>query len=177
MRAIRSKTAKIFGSIIFVLFVICVPLLTYTQYFVFAANDPANYYSFRSDLTVVSNYLNGSGSPENGTPANKLPRDYVNPHTKQNTYLVLDKFSVQTTDYLTSFDAANPSDPRNQPYTQVDPEDSWKLSGLKSGDQIVFAQSSIFDVTKFKQYHPEAHKKLEVRNKFLQAVLAVYEIK
>ena len=83
---------------------------------------------------------------------------------------------MQTVDYFTSIDAANPGNPKNQPYTQVDPEDSWKLTGLQPGDKLVFTQSSIFDIKKFKQYHPEAKLTLEQRNKFNQTVMAIYVI-
>ena len=76
---------------------------------------------------------------------------------------------MQTIDYVTS-DVGNP-------YTQVDPEDSWKLIELKINDKIVFTQSSIFDIKKFKQYHPEAQLNQETRNKFGQTVMAVYIIK
>lgn len=95
---------------------------------------------------------------------------------KDKTYLVLDKFSVQTTDYLTSDRYGNFNSPCNVPYKQVDPENSWKLSGLKKGDKIVFTQSSIFDIKKFKQYHPNTSLIKESRNKFGQAVMAVYEV-
>jgi hypothetical protein len=112
-------------------FVVALVSQTYILYFVYAANSPENFYSFRSDLTVVSNYLNEFGD-------------------KNNTYLILDKFSIQTVDYMTTVDGSNPSNPDNQPYKQVDPENSWELTGLKSGDRIVFTQSSIFDIKKFK---------------------------
>lgn len=133
-------------------------LQTYFGYFVYAANSPANFYAFRSDLGPVSEYL-------------------VARCQKASTYLILDKFSVQTTDYMTSDPKGNFSQPCSVPYQQVDPEDSWKLGGLKPGDQLVFTQSTIFDIKKFKAYHPEAVLAKEVRNKFGQAVMAVYEIK
>ncbi len=79
-------------------------------------------------------------------------------------------------EYFTTVDGANPSNPANNPYIQVDPEDSWKLTGLKSGDQMLFTQSSIFDIKKFKQYHPEAQLTKEFRNKFNQTVMAIYLI-
>jgi hypothetical protein len=78
--------------------------------------------------------------------------------------------------------------PKNMPYMQVDPEDSWLSDfdvknghriyeqGLHPGMQVVFTQSSIFDITKFKLHHKNAHLETEVRNKFGQAVLAVYRI-
>ncbi|MBP9686244.1 MAG: hypothetical protein KBD66_00400 [Candidatus Doudnabacteria bacterium] len=163
-------------------FLIGLPLQTYANYFIFAANSPENFYAFRSDLTVVSEYLNEYGN-------------------RKTTYLVLDKFSVQTVDYLTTVDGARACDrteayrvsnctdnPKNQPYTQVDPEDSWLSPhdqkqnkriyehGLEPGTQIVFTQSSIFDIKKFKAFHPNARLTVETRNKFGQAVLAVYTI-
>lgn len=133
-------------------------LQAYTAYFVYAANSPENFYAFRSDLTHVSQYL-------------------IDRCQKDSTYLVLDKFSVQTPDYITMVDARDPQNPCNRPYIQVDPENSWELRDLKKGDQIVFTQSSIFDIKKFKAYHPDAKLTLEYRNKFGQAIMAVYEIK
>lgn len=138
--AFHAKTIVFIGALI---------LQAYILYFVYAANSPENFYSFRSDLTPVSDYLNNTGN-------------------KNSTYLILDKFSVQTADYLTS--------DKGNPYKQVDPENSWELKNLKPGDRLVFTQSSIFDIKKFKQYHPEAKLTLEQRNKFNQAVMAVYTI-
>ncbi|MCL5667214.1 MAG: glycosyltransferase family 39 protein [Patescibacteria group bacterium] len=139
------------------IFVIVLVLQTYFLYFVYAANSPENFYYFRSDLTPVSRYL-----------AQRCD--------KQHTYLILDKFSVQTTDFLTSDPHGNFDSPCNVPYRQVDPENSWQLSALKSGDEIVFTQSSMFDTVKFKQYHPNARLSAETRNQFGQAVMAVYTI-
>lgn len=141
-----------------VVFIAAIILQTFFLYFVYAANSPENFYAFRSDLTVVSDYLKANGH-------------------KGTTYLVLDKFSVQTVDYFTTIDGANPSNPQNQPYTQVDPEDSWKLDGLKTGDEIVFCQSSLFDIKKFKEYHRRAYLVREDRNKFNQTVMAIYQVK
>ncbi len=140
-----------------VAFVLAIILQTYFLYFVYAANSPENFYAFRSDLTVVSEYLKANGH-------------------KGTTYLILDKFSIQTPDYLTMIDGAHPENPANQPYTQIDPENSWQLSGLHKGDEIIFTQSSIFDIKKFKQYHPEAKLVREDRNKFNQTVMAIYQI-
>ncbi len=132
-----------------VAFIVALILQAYFLYFVYAANSPENFYAFRSDLTPVSQYLK-----ENGT--------------KTDTYLILDKFSIQTVDYLTS--------DQGQPYHHVDPERSWQLQDLKSGDKIVFTQSSVFDIKKFKVFHPEAKLSIEQRNKFNQTVMAVYVI-
>ncbi len=71
----------------------------------------------------------------------------------------------------------HPDNPRNLPYIQVDPENAWELKGLKPGDQIVFTQSSVFDIKKFKQSYPNAYLVREDRNKFNQTVMAVYNIK
>ncbi len=145
-----------------VCFVVALTAQSYYAYFVYAANSPENQYAFRADLTPISAYLNQRHAFAGGN--------------KTNTYLILDKFSVQTVDYLTSLNAAHPNDPINQPYVQVDPENSWELPNLRPGDQIVFCQSSLFDITKFKIHHPNARLKIEARNTFEQTVMAVYEI-
>lgn len=138
-------------------FVASLFIQSYALYFIEAANSPENFYAFRSDLTTVSNYLNEHGS-------------------KQNTYLVLDKFSIQTVDYMTSVDGKHPDNERNQPYQQVDPENVWELQNLNPQNEIVFTQSSIFDIRKFKQFHPNSYLSFEVRNKFGQTEMAVYQI-
>ncbi len=156
----RNLVQKAFGLLV-VCFVIGLSLQSFSLYFVYAANSPENLYAFRSDLTIVSKFLNDR---------------YKTGGTKNNTYLILDKFSVQTVDYLTSLDAANPANPINQPYTQVDPEDSWRLTGLKAGDILVFCQSSLFDIKKFKETNPNSKLKLEARNSFGQTIMAIYQI-
>lgn len=153
----RLPLLKIGPLIIAVAFFTALPLQTFALYFIGAYNDPNNFYAFRSDLTVVSSWLKLYGS-------------------KDNTYLVLDKFSVQTPDYLTTVDGAHPENPANQPYVQVDPENSWELKGLKKDDMIVFTQSSIFDIKKFLDYHKNVYPIHTVRNKFGQWVLVVYRV-
>lgn len=155
--ALRRAIVRTALKILAAAFVLALILQTYFAYFVYAYNSPENFYAFRSDLTTVSNYLNAYGN-------------------KNNTYLILDKFSVQTPEYLTSVDGKRPDNPKNQPYVQVDPEDSWKLLNLKHGDKLVFTQSSLFDIKKFKAFHPEARLVLEARNRFGQTVMAVYGI-
>ncbi len=137
-------------------FALALIIQSYYLYFVYAFNSDANFYSFRSDLTPVSQYL-------------------IQRCDKNNTYLVLDKFSVQTTDFLTSNRYGNFEDACNVPYIQVDPENVWQLPSLREGQEVVFTQSSMFDTVKFKQYHPEAHLKQELINKFGQDVLAIYK--
>jgi 4-amino-4-deoxy-L-arabinose transferase-like glycosyltransferase len=139
-------------------FVVALISQAYILYFIEAKNSPDNFFAFRSDLTVVSDYLKEYGH-------------------KETTKLVLDKFSIQTVDYFTSTYGQNPADERNNPYQQVDPEDSWKLTDLTPQDDIVFTQSSIFDITKFKQYHPTAYLVREDKNQFNETVMAVYKVK
>lgn len=158
----KIKLVKTGFKLVLICYVTAFIIQSYSLYFIYAANSAENYYSFRSDLTTVSEFLNN--------------RYLNNKGDKTNTYLILDKFSVQTTDYFTSLDAANPENPINQPYTQVDPEDSWKLSNLKSEDIIIFCQSSLFDIKKFKLYHPNSELINETRNKFGQTIMAVYKI-
>lgn len=143
-------------KLVVICFVAALILQTYFLYFVYAYNDDANFYAFRSDLTPVSQYL-------------------IQRCDKANTYLVLDGFSVQTTDYLTSNRYGNFNDPCNVPYHQVDPERAYLMPTIKHGQQVVFTQSSMFDTIKFKQFHPEARLVLDVQDKFKANVLAVYE--
>lgn len=154
---LRMRLVNASFKVLAACFAVALIFQTYFLYFVYAANSPENFYYFRSDLTPVSKYL----------------KDRCK---KEQTYLILDTFSVQTTDYLTSDWHGNFANECNVPYRQIDPENSWQLSGLKSGDEIVFTQSSVFDTKKFKQYHPEAQLTLEYRNKFNQTVMAVYRI-
>lgn len=153
----RMRMVNLGLKLVVVVFILGLTSQAYFLYFVYAANSPENFYYFRSDLTPVSEYL-------------------VKRCDKAHTYLILDKFSVQTTDYLTSNWHGNFSDPCNVPYKQVDPENSWELKNLTPADEIVFTQSSMFDTKKFKQYHPDAYLQKEVRNKFGQSVLAVYVV-
>jgi len=109
-----------------VLFFSIVALYNFYLYFVVAVGSPYYAYAFRSDLTDVSNYLNQR-------------------NLKDRTYLSLDTFSVQTTDYLTT--------DHNQPYILVDPAHTFEVK-LKKGDQVVFTMSTLFDTKKFCDYHP-----------------------
>jgi hypothetical protein len=48
--------------------------------------------------------------------------------------------------------------------------------GLKSGDEIVFTMSSLFDIKKFKQYHPNVKLKLFEKNTAGKYIMAVYVV-
>ncbi|MEJ0021219.1 MAG: glycosyltransferase family 39 protein [Candidatus Doudnabacteria bacterium] len=129
------------------IFIFTILIYNFALYFGVAATSPDYYYAFRSDLTVVSNYLNHR-------------------NLKDQTYLSLDPYSVQTTDYLTT--------DQNQPYILVDPASTYKVS-LKRGDQVVFTQSTLPDATKFVQFHPNARLARIDSNQFGQTIMLVYQ--
>ncbi len=153
-------------KIVVACFIIALTAQTYILYFVYAYNDDANFYSFRSDLTPVSQYLKDRCAQSEVAGQGS---------TKNTTFLVLDTYSVQTTDYLTSNRYGSLTDPCAVPYVDVDPASSWQLPPLQPGQAVVFTQSTMFDTVKFKQYHPEARLVLDVQDKFKANVLAVYE--
>ena len=129
------------------IFFSAIVVYNFALYFGVAASSAENYYAFRSDLTDVSNYLNQR-------------------NLKDRTYLSLDKFSVQTTDYLTT--------DTNQPYILVDPAHTYEVK-LKKTDQVIFTESTLFDREKFLQYHPTAKLVREDRNQFGQIIMLVYQ--
>ena len=143
----RKMNLKIFLSVFLGLILLTGFLYDFYLYFGISANSPDFYYAYRSDLTVVSNYLN--------------ERDL-----KEKTYLVLDKYSVQTPEFLTAR--------YQQPYILVDPATSYQTQ-LKLGDQIVFTQSTIFDTKKFELYHPETKLIKKEFNQFNQEIMRIYE--
>jgi 4-amino-4-deoxy-L-arabinose transferase-like glycosyltransferase len=116
-------------------------------YFGVAIASPDYYYAFRSDLTEVSHYLNERNQ-------------------KDSTYLSLDKFSVQTVDYLTT--------ENGQPYELLDPQYTYQVN-LDSGDHVVFTMSTLYDITKFVEAHPDAELVLESKNEFGQVIMRVYK--
>lgn len=136
-----------FKTIFAAIFLLGLFAYNFNLYFALAARSPDYYYSFRSDLTEVSRYL-------------------LNRNLKYKTYLVLDKFSVQTVDYLTS--------EKHQPYILLVPENTYQVI-LKSGDQVVFTQSTLFDRLKFTQTHPSAKLVKEAKNQFRQLIMLVYQ--
>ena len=134
-------------NLLFGLILILSFIYNYYLYFGISANSPDFYYAYRSDLTVVSNYLNQR-------------------NLKEKTYLVLDEYSVQTPQFLTSI--------THQPYILLDPATSYQIE-LKPGDQIIFTQSTMFDIKKFVQYHPDAKIIKKEYNQFNQEIMRVYE--
>jgi len=144
---LRNYTGPHSRTVIAMLFLSFIFIYNFALYFGVAANSPEYYYAFRSDLTVVSGYLNKYGN-------------------QSNTFLSLDKFSVQTVDYLTT--------ETGNPYTLVNPADTWQLK-LQSGDQVVFTMSTLFDRIRFRQYHPDAKIISQVKNRFGQVIMEVYQ--
>jgi 4-amino-4-deoxy-L-arabinose transferase-like glycosyltransferase len=130
-----------------VIFLLTLFVYNFYLYFSIAVSSPEYYYSFRSDLTEVSSYLNERNN-------------------KQKTYLSLDAFSVQSVDYLTT--------PSNQPYQLLVPEHTYQVS-LAPGDQVIFTQSTLFDATRFTQTHPTARLVKTQKNQFNQTIMLVYE--
>jgi 4-amino-4-deoxy-L-arabinose transferase-like glycosyltransferase len=157
------------SSRIFVVFFFCGALVlqSYFNYFVYSAAVPENFYAFRSDLTEVSEYL-----------VNRCERslEVSGGSTKISTYLVLDKFSIQTPDYMTMVRGRDLQYPCNQPYRQVEPEKVGELTGLRSGDEVVFTQSTIFDIRRFSETHPDARTLSVNRNQFGEISWAVFYI-
>lgn len=134
---------------------IAIPLVFFSGIFVYnfylyfgvAVASPDYYYAFRSDLTTVSEYLNQRNN-------------------KQTTFLSLDKFSVQTVDYLTTVN--------KQPFQLLDPANTYQAQ-LKSGDQVVFTMSTLHDITKFIEAHPDTKVVNETKNEFNYIIMRVYE--
>ena len=147
-KQIKSSKSKILVNIGLGIFLITSIFYNYNLYFGISANSPDFYYAYRSDLTIVSNYLN-------------------NRNQKQKTYLVLDEYSVQTPDFLTG---AN-----NRPYQLIDPASSYQVK-LNPEDQIIFTQSTIFDTKKFAEYNPNAKIIEQKFNEFNQEIMRVYEL-
>jgi hypothetical protein len=105
--------------------------VSYQQYFVYAANVPMinpgdSVDAFRSDLTPVSAWLN------------------THAESPLHTYLVLDLYSVQTVDYLTTA--------TGNPYVIVDPAHAQALH-VQRGDTVVFTGSTVPDAERFLQAH------------------------
>lgn len=130
-----------------IFFLLSIFVYNFYLYFGLTASSPEYYYAFRSDLTEVSDYLNRHGQ-------------------KTSTFLSLDKFSVQTVDYLTTA--------KGRPFALLDPERTY-LVELKPGDQVIFTQSTMFDRIKFLEYHPEVRLVKQELNKFGQPIMLVYE--
>lgn len=136
-----------FKWVLAIVFFASIFFYNFILYFHVAASSPDYYYAFRSDLSVVSNYLNERSN-------------------RAQTFLSLDKFSVQTVSYLTT-DARNP-------YVLLDPARTYEVR-LKSGDQVIFTQSTIFDRRKFVEYHPETKLIRSDKNQFGEYIMLVYQ--
>jgi hypothetical protein len=93
--------------------------------------------------------------------------EYLNNRdNKKQTFLSLDKFSVQTVDYLTT--------EQGQPFILLDPAKTYEVD-LDPGDQVVFTQSTLYDITKFVERHPDARLINETKNEFGYVIMRVYQ--
>jgi|GEM_PF-361107 len=120
-----------------IFFLASIAYLAYTNYFVYAYNNVDNAYAFRSDLSSVSDYINQNSAKFN----------------KSHTFLVLDLFSLQTVDYFTTTS--------HNPYTVIDPANSWKLHPDQN-DVLIFTASTIPDYLNFANKHPSQFEVLNV---------------
>ncbi|GAC1412325.1 MAG: hypothetical protein NVSMB66_1040 [Candidatus Doudnabacteria bacterium] len=139
---------KVYGFVAICYFATLI-FVSYTTYFVFAANSQQNYYAFRGDLSTVS--------------------DYINQHPdKEKNLLVIDLFSVQTVEFLTA--AAN------HPYIIIDPANSYKLH-LQKGQRIIFSASTFFDTKRFNETHKDLKIVSVKSNSIGDSDMVVYEPK
>lgn len=126
----------------------------WTLYFIIAPNDSGAEAAYRTDLTVVSDYLN----------------TYARQHGyATQPYVVLDGFSDMTVRFLTT--------PTDQSYRRIQPELS-QLTNLKTGELMIFAKSSLPDAERYQQLHPRSVEVVaSIKNRFDQEVMRVLQFK
>lgn len=124
-RVWHPKFMNYLYGLVAVLFACTLIFTAYEAYFVLAYNTPDASYAYRTDLTAVSDYL------------------IAHPDATHN-YLVLDLYSVQTVDYLTTTSG--------MPYTIVDPANSTSLH-LQTGDKLIYTASTIYDFDRYALQH------------------------
>jgi len=117
-------------------------------YFGISAQSPNFHYDYRSDLTMTSTYINKRNKAEA-------------------TYLVLDEYSVQTPDFLTT--------QNNQPYKLMRPYNLHELNAV-IGDQVIFTQSTLSSTKYFSEKYPKANIINQSYNIFKEEIMRVYEI-
>lgn len=133
-------------------------------YFRVARNSPLAHYEYRGDLTEVSAYLNKQAAgpvrskASNGAGSGQSAVGTLPP------YLVLDRFSEQTVHFLTT--------PTKHSYRLVEPKDSHTVR-IQSGEQMVFAQSTLYDAERYRQVFPTVRVIDERKNRFGEPVLLV----
>lgn len=118
-------------------------------YFGIAQNSALAHYEYRADLTGVSAFLNAVAQTNSGAPV---------------PYLVLDRFSEQTVNFLTTT--------TNHPYRLVDPATSQEIR-LRPGEQMIFAQSTIVDADRYRRVFPAVRILDERANRFGEITLRV----
>lgn len=152
-RALRSSTAVsvrvISGLAVSVLLVLTAAADVW-WYFGVARNTPLAHYEYRADLTEVSRYLNENAKRK--VQNAKFP------------YLVLDDFSVQTVHFLTR--------PTGHPYVLLRPATS-HLRALAPGEEMLFAQSSLTDASRYLMQHPAVRVREDRANRFGETTMLV----
>ena len=133
-------------------------------YFLVARNTSEAHYSYRADLTKVTEYISDY---EKGKT---LDATLVKP------YLVLDKFSLQTPHFLLSVTAhdfkAHP-DEESHTYIAVEPEQSHQTQ-LRPGELIIFTQSTLVDADRYAETYDDIEMINSEMNRFGQEIMRVY---
>lgn len=131
-------------------------------YFMINRNSPEAAQAYRGDLAVVSNFLN----------------EYAAAHQEETRpYLVLDPFFAQSVHFLSSAVAheygSHPDEDMHR-YTLLDPATSDQTL-VRSGEVIVFTQSTIFDADRYDAAYKSSIVLVESkRNRFGQEIMRVY---
>jgi 4-amino-4-deoxy-L-arabinose transferase-like glycosyltransferase len=125
----KDKDGKwIVGRVVVITVLVYILLFNTVSFWLVAAQSPDYYYAFRKDLTPVSQYINQRND-------------------RENTYLALDEFSLQTTEFLTS--------EYDQPYQKM-ALDKIDLLKLEPGQQVIFTVSTFHLIDQFEAAHPQA---------------------
>ncbi|GAH13503.1 unnamed protein product, partial [marine sediment metagenome] len=123
---LKGKSLKIIASALLVITTAGMMIINITGFWTKTAHSADFYYAFREDLTPVSRYI--------------LERN-----DKENTFLALEEFSQQTTEFLTSN--------LNQPYTPVDLDKITWLH-LKPSQALILTASTMYLAQEFESTHP-----------------------
>lgn len=144
--AMSVRVLGVFGAAVLILVTGATDLWLY---FVVAQRNPLAHYEYRADLTTVADYLNTRARRSSG---------------ERPPYLVLDGFSVQTVHFLTTA--------TQYPYLRVEPRDS-ALQPLTAGDEMLFAQSTLSDASRYLAAHADVRVREDRMNEFGETVMRV----
>jgi len=122
---LKGQAMKIAASLVLVVAVVGMFVINLTGFWTETAHSADYYYAVRQDLTPVSKYI-------------------IERNDKENTFLALDDFSQQTTEFLTSN--------LNQPYTPVG-LDMITWLDLGPGQVVIFTASTMDLTEQFESTH------------------------